>query len=157
MDFSVIESLVRTLRESETLTEVEVRITGASLRIRRPSPGESFSGEAIPAPVGKPAPDSTAPTPARSASLRKPITETAAAVVTISSPLVGIFRARRPHAVRVGDVVSVNELLGQIEAMRLLNDCVATTAGRVQAVLIEDGRPVEYGQPLLEIAPEAIP
>ena len=61
------------------------------------------------------------PSPARTDPPRVTATDVSA-VVTITSPLVGVFRARRPHAVQVGDVVSANELLGQIEAMRLLQN-----------------------------------
>jgi biotin carboxyl carrier protein len=154
MDFSDIEKVVRLLRESDVLTEVEVKQGNRSLRIRRPVT-ESF------------APPPQAPRSVKSAIVSsqvgrtgktpRPTSEGISAVVTITSPLVGIFRARKPHPIQLNDVVSASELMGQIEAMRLMNECVATTAGRIQAVLIEDGRPVEYGQPLFEIAPEAIP
>jgi biotin carboxyl carrier protein len=50
-----------------------------------------------------------------------------------------------------GATVKEGQLLGHIEAMRLLNDCLAPEAGTILRVLVEEGQPVEYGQLLFEI------
>ena len=152
MDFQEIEALVKILHDSPTLTEVEVKHGGVGVRLRRPLPAAPQAS----ASQGQGHAAAPAPTETGRAAAPKPIPVSTAALVTITSPLVGVFRARRGNPVTPGDQVSVNEQLGQIEAMRLMSDCVATTAGRIQAILVEEGRPVEYGQPLFEIAPEAI-
>ena len=73
--------------------------------------------------------------------------------VAVKAGLVGIFRAGHPP-LAVGDSVRESQIVGQIEAMRLMNECFAPRAGVVATVLVEDGQPVEYGQPLFQIMPE---
>jgi acetyl-CoA carboxylase biotin carboxyl carrier protein len=74
----------------------------------------------------------------------------------VCSPMVGTFyRASSPGAapyVSVGDTVSEGQTLCVIEAMKLMNEIPADRAGTVKAVLVENGQPVEFGQPLFEIA-----
>jgi len=73
----------------------------------------------------------------------------------VKSPMVGSFyRCPSPGAksfVEVGQSVSVGETLCIIEAMKLLNEIESDKAGVVKAVLVENGQPVEYGQPLFII------
>lgn len=73
----------------------------------------------------------------------------------VCSPMVGTFyRASSPGAapyVSVGDTVSEGQTLCVIEAMKLMNEIPADRAGTVKAVLVENGQPVEFGQPLFEI------
>ena len=70
-------------------------------------------------------------------------------VYTITSPLVGIFHHVADHAIEEGQAVSVGQVVGSVEAMRMLNRIQSERAGTVQEVLVRDGQPVEYGQPLL--------
>ena len=74
---------------------------------------------------------------------------------TVTSPMVGIFyRASAPGAsafVEVGQAVSAGDTLCIIEAMKLLNEIEAETSGTVRAILVDNGQPVEYGQPLFVI------
>jgi acetyl-CoA carboxylase biotin carboxyl carrier protein len=81
----------------------------------------------------------------------------AAAVVTIEAPMVGTFyRASSPGAepyVGEGDVVKEGQILCIIEAMKLMNEIEARTAGRIVKILAENGQPVEYGQPLFHVEP----
>jgi acetyl-CoA carboxylase biotin carboxyl carrier protein len=74
---------------------------------------------------------------------------------TVKSPMVGTFyRAATPGAtafVEVGDQVQVGDPLCIIEAMKLMNEIEADRAGVVKAILVENGQPVEYGQPLVVI------
>lgn len=74
----------------------------------------------------------------------------------VCSPMVGTFyRASSPGAapyVSVGDTVSEGQTLCVIEAMKLMNEIPADRAGTVKAILVENGQPVEFGQPLFEIA-----
>ena len=73
----------------------------------------------------------------------------------LKAPMVGTFyRASSPGAepfVEVGSVVKVGDTLCIIEAMKLLNEIEAEDAGTVKAILIENGQPVEYGEPLFVI------
>ncbi|MFC0032921.1 acetyl-CoA carboxylase biotin carboxyl carrier protein [Micromonospora chaiyaphumensis] len=85
----------------------------------------------------------------------------AAAPVTdrpaVRAPVVGTFyRSPEPGAapfVAVGDVVRPGQVVGIVEAMKLMNEVTAGQAGRVAEVLVEDGKPVEYDQPLLALEP----
>ena len=74
---------------------------------------------------------------------------------TVKSPMVGtVYRRASPESkpfVDVGSVVKAGEKVLLVEAMKTFNEIVAPRAGTVSAVLIEDGQPVEYGEPLLVI------
>ncbi len=75
----------------------------------------------------------------------------------IRSPLVGTFyRASSPDAkpfVEVGDIVARGQVLCIIEAMKLMNEIEAECDGKVTSIFAENGRPVEYGEPLFELGP----
>ncbi|TDB74543.1 acetyl-CoA carboxylase biotin carboxyl carrier protein [Micromonospora sp. KC721] len=94
------------------------------------------------------APEPAVPTPRPAA---------ATARVAVRSPIVGTFyRAPEPGAapfVRVGDLVRPGQVVGIVEAMKLMNEVTAERAGRVVEVLVDDGRPVEYDQPLVALDP----
>ena len=83
--------------------------------------------------------------------------ELAPGTVSIDAPMVGTFyRATSPDAppfVSEGDLVKEGQTLCIIEAMKLMNEIEARTAGRLAAILVENGQPVEYGQPLFHIDP----
>jgi acetyl-CoA carboxylase biotin carboxyl carrier protein len=74
---------------------------------------------------------------------------------TLKSPMVGTFyRAPSPGApafVEIGQAVTKGQTLCIIEAMKLLNEIESDAAGTVKAILVENGQPVEYGQPLFLI------
>ncbi len=74
---------------------------------------------------------------------------------TVESPMVGTFyRASSPEAssfVEVGDKVEVGDTLCIIEAMKLLNEIESDEAGVIKKILVENGQPVEYGEPLFVI------
>ncbi|MGC7880286.1 acetyl-CoA carboxylase biotin carboxyl carrier protein, partial [Desulforudis sp. 1190] len=88
----------------------------------------------------------------RPAAIEEPAVET----VTVVAPMVGTFyRTPAPDAppfVEKGDVVSEGQVLCIIEAMKLMNEIEADTAGEIIDILAENGQPVEYGQPLFVIA-----
>ncbi|SBT42238.1 acetyl-CoA carboxylase biotin carboxyl carrier protein [Micromonospora auratinigra] len=87
----------------------------------------------------------------------EPPREPAAERLAVRAPVVGTFyRAPEPGAapfVAVGDVVRPGQVIGIVEAMKLMNEVAADQAGRVVEVLVEDGKPVEYDQPLIALAP----
>ncbi|MFI6131680.1 acetyl-CoA carboxylase biotin carboxyl carrier protein [Micromonospora sp. NPDC051141] len=76
---------------------------------------------------------------------------------TVRAPVVGTFyRAPEPGAapfVAVGDLVRPGQVIGIVEAMKLMNEVTAGQAGRVVEVLVPDGKPVEYDQPLIVLDP----
>jgi acetyl-CoA carboxylase biotin carboxyl carrier protein len=83
----------------------------------------------------------------------KPISD--ANVIEIRSPMVGTFyRAPAPDAapyVQEGDIVTTNQVLCIIEAMKLMNEIESEMRGRVVEILVENGKPVEYDQLLFKI------
>jgi acetyl-CoA carboxylase biotin carboxyl carrier protein len=87
----------------------------------------------------------------------QPADPTLATGTTITSPMVGTFyRASNPEAqpyVEVGTVVEKGEVVCIIEAMKMMNEIEAEVRGRVLKILVENGKPVEYGQPLFLLEP----
>lgn len=77
---------------------------------------------------------------------------------SITAPLVGIFRRSRnpssPPLVNVGDVIETGQMVGYIEAMKMLNEVKSSSSGKVNTVLVEDGHPVEFGQALFLLEEE---
>jgi acetyl-CoA carboxylase biotin carboxyl carrier protein len=73
----------------------------------------------------------------------------------VKSPMVGTFyRAASPDAkpfVEVGEVVKEGQTICIVEAMKLMNEIEADASGTIKAILVENGQPVEYGQPLFVI------
>jgi acetyl-CoA carboxylase biotin carboxyl carrier protein len=108
------------------------------------------------------------PAPAATVHVAAPVALPAAAVApvdagvsdlpeghVVKAPMVGTFyRASAPGAkpfVEVGQTVAAGDPLFIIEAMKLMNEIEADTAGVIKAILVENGQPVEYGQPLAVI------
>ncbi|MGV9213303.1 acetyl-CoA carboxylase biotin carboxyl carrier protein [Micromonospora sp. RB23] len=119
-------------------------------------PDEAAGGSDVPPalPSAAPTPPPAAAVPGPPAALiRPPIPGRAA----IRAPIVGTFyRASEPGArpfVAVGDLVRAGQPVAIVEAMKLMNEVSADRAGRVVAILVEDGQPVEYDQPLVELDP----
>lgn len=77
--------------------------------------------------------------------------------VTIKSPMIGTFYRKsgpdKPNFVNVGDDVSSKSVVCIIEAMKLFNEIEAETTGKIVKVLVDDGSPVEYDQPLFLVDP----
>ncbi|MEU7924469.1 acetyl-CoA carboxylase biotin carboxyl carrier protein [Micromonospora sp. NPDC049107] len=119
-------------------------------------PDEPVGGSGVPAalPVAAATPPPTAAAPGPPAALIRPPVPGRAA---IRAPIVGTFyRAPEPGAgpfVAVGDLVRPGQPVAIVEAMKLMNEVSADRAGRVVAILVEDGQPVEYDQPLVELDP----
>ena len=143
--FDVDEELLRKLAKllGETgLTEIEYESGGHRIRVNRGATAQPASLAVSVAPSAAPA---AAPAPAAPAS-----GPPAGAVV---SPMVGTaYLAAEPGGtpfVRAGDKVKKGQTLLIIEAMKVMNPIPAPEAGTVEAVLISDGQPVEYGEALL--------
>ena len=123
------------------LSSIEVRVGDLHVRVERTAGGV--------APAAAIGPGGTAPAVADVAP---------EALLTMEAPMVGTFyRASSPTAepfVSEGDVVKEGQVLCIIEAMKLMNEIEAKAAGRVVKILVENGQPVEYGQPLFLIDPQ---
>ena len=146
MDIRKVKKLIELLEESG-IAEIEIHEGEESVRIsRNPTivPGAAVAPVAIAAPVAAAAPIAEA----------APAEEKIEGHV-LNSPMVGSFyRAPSPGAasfVDVGSKVSVGDTLCIIEAMKLLNQIEADKGGTIKAILVENGQPVEYNQPLFVI------
>ena len=75
----------------------------------------------------------------------------------VTAPMVGIFRrsagGKAEPPLNEGDSVTAGQVVGAVEAMRMLNRVQSERAGVVARLLVHEGQPVEYGQPLLELRP----
>ena len=143
--FDIDEALLRKLAQllQETgLTEIEYENNGQRIRVNRGGGQTVYTT----APAGSPAPAGAGGT----ASTAVPSGPPAGAV---TSPMVGTaYLAAEPGAdpfVKVGDRVKKGQTLLIIEAMKVMNPIAAPEAGVVEAILISDGQPVEYGEPML--------
>ena len=126
------------LAQARGLSELEVSRGETRIRIRR-----EVAHAAAP----------VAPTPPEQAE------RAGAHLVTVEAPMVGTFyRAPSPTTdpyVREADVIKEGQVLCIIEAMKLMNEIESKVAGRISKILVENGQPVEYGQPLFLIEPRA--
>lgn len=148
MDIRKIKKLIELLDESG-VAEIEIKEGEESVRISR-----QMNAVAAPATQVFAAPAPAAPAPAAAPAEAAP----AEAEITghkITSPMVGSFyRAASPGATpftEVGKTVSEGDTLCIIEAMKILNQIEADKSGIVKAILVENGQPVEFGQPLFII------
>lgn len=87
------------------------------------------------------------------------VVEEPSTMLEVKAPRVGVFRlSMKPGGKPLsttGDIVSEGQVICAIEALKVPNEVEAPAAGRIQAIFVSDGQPVEYGQPLLAIEPKA--
>ena len=152
MDIRKIKKLIELVEESG-ITELEVSEEEGSVRISRATVAASANVQysipaAAPAPVAAPAAPAAAP--AAPAAAPEEV-----AGHKIRSPMVGTFyRSPSPEAkafVEVGQTVKVGDALCIVEAMKMMNRIEADKAGVVKAILVNDGEPVEFDEPLIII------
>jgi acetyl-CoA carboxylase biotin carboxyl carrier protein len=153
MDIRKVKKLIELLEESG-IAEIEISEGEESVRISRYPQGQAAApivhyAAPPPAPVAAPA-QIAAPVAAPAAAA--PISK---ADHTVTAPMVGTFySAATPGAkpfVDIGSEVNVGDTLCIIEAMKMMNQIESDKAGRVTAVLVKNGEPVEFGQPLFII------
>ncbi|HXN14737.1 MAG TPA: acetyl-CoA carboxylase biotin carboxyl carrier protein [Usitatibacter sp.] len=148
MDLRKLKKLIDLVQESG-IGEIEITEGEEKVRISRQGPSSPPVVMAAPGmlPLASGAPGGAAPAPAAPAPEAKGH--------TLKSPMVGTFyRAPSPGApsfVEVGQSVSKGQTLCIIEAMKLLNEIESDVSGTIKAILVENGQPVEYGQPLFLI------
>jgi acetyl-CoA carboxylase biotin carboxyl carrier protein len=144
----VDQGLIRELAEllSDTgLTEIEVEHEGTRIRVAR----------TVTIAASAPAAPAYAAAPAASAGAAAPAVSDTNHPGAVHSPMVGTaFRAPEPGGrayVEVGDQVRQGDTLLIVEAMKTMNQIPAPRSGKVVKILVEDGQPVEFGEPLLII------
>ena len=151
MDIRKVKKLIELLEESD-IAEIEIHEGEESVRISRNS-SVVQSMFAAPAPVA--AAPVAAPAAAAAASVAAPARAAEPEGHLIRSPMVGTFyRAPSPGAkpfVEEGQAVSSGETLCIIEAMKILNQIESDKSGKVVEILVENGQPVEYNEPLFVI------
>ncbi len=148
MDIRKVKKLIELLEES-AITEIEIKEGEESVRITR-------GGGTVAAPMMVAAPAPVATTIPSAAQAGEPQASLPDGDL-VKSPMVGSFyRAASPESqafVDVGSKVRIGETLCIIEAMKILNTIEAEVSGTVKAILVDDGDPVEFDQPMFVIAP----
>jgi len=152
MDIRKVKKLIELLEESN-ISEIEIQEGEESVRISRHPNGVNWQPP-MPhgyAPAAQPAPAPAAAESAEPAAAAGPTFRGEA----IASPMVGTFyRSPAPGAkvfVEVGSHVKKGETVCIVEAMKMMNQIEADRDGVIEAILVEDGEPVEYDQPLVVI------
>lgn len=152
MDIRKIKKLIELLEESD-IGELEIKEGEESVRISRGSGSQPIMAQpqfiqqapaAAPAPIAAPAPAAEASPAAESASGH-----------LVKSPMVGTFyRSPSPSSppfVEVGQHVKAGDVICIIEAMKMMNQIEADKTGVIEAILVDDGEPVEFDQPVVTI------
>lgn len=153
VDPALVRELAAILREAD-LGEIEVEQGDLKIRVSKPA-----APVAAPAPVTYAAPAAPAPAataaPAAAADTGSAAPALAANEEIITSPMIGTFyRSPSPEAssfVEKGSSVNNATVVCIIEAMKVMNEIKAELSGMIVDVLVEDGEPVEFGQPLFKV------
>jgi acetyl-CoA carboxylase biotin carboxyl carrier protein len=154
MNLKEIKELIEMLKGTD-ISEIEVERSGVKVRLRKGGdvtfhstlPRMEYPPAAVVAPMKVDAPVAAekAPEPAKTNQVK------------ITSPIVGTFYRSpgpdKPPYVQAGDVVKKGQVLCIVEAMKLMNEIESESSGKIVQVLVENGKPVEYGQDLFIIEP----
>jgi acetyl-CoA carboxylase biotin carboxyl carrier protein len=143
IDQALIRELAALLKETE-LSEIEIEQDDLRIRVARHISVQPVQVSAAPAVV------EAAAAPARTED--KPAAEAAKHPGAVPSPMVGTaYHSPAPGAkpfINIGDTVKIGQTVLIVEAMKTMNQIAAPRSGRVTAILVGDGQPVEYGEPL---------
>ncbi|MYL24394.1 acetyl-CoA carboxylase biotin carboxyl carrier protein [Vreelandella massiliensis] len=154
MDIRKVKKLIELLEESN-ISEIEIQEGEESVRISRHPNGSAQPAPAMPQYAPQP---THAPAPQAAPAASEEPAETAMTYrgEAVSSPMVGTFyRSPAPGAksfVEVGDSVKQGDTICIVEAMKMMNQIEADRDGTIEAILVEDGEPVEFDQPMIVIA-----
>ena len=147
MDIRKVKKLIELLETSD-IAEIEIKEGEEAVRISRSSSVMTTVVAPAAAPAAAPAPSPVA------AAEEKPAPQTTSGHV-VSSPMVGTFyRSPSPSSppfVEIGTHVKAGDVVCIIEAMKMMNQIEAEKAGIIEAILVNDGEPVEFDQPLVTI------
>jgi acetyl-CoA carboxylase biotin carboxyl carrier protein len=145
-----IQELLQIFNDSG-VAEMEVQRGENRLRLRR-----AFTAQEMTVPAAAPAAHAPLPAAAQAAAPAKPSAPESNHVI-VKSPIVGTYydapSPEAPSFVKIGDSVEPGQVLCIIESMKLMNEIEAEIAGTIVHKLVENGRPVEYGEALFAIRP----
>ena len=152
MDFGELQELIR-LFESTDLSEIEVEEDGRRIRLAKAMVSETH---VLPAQQGRHVKNLAPAAPTMDAETQALLAE---GLVTVDSPMVGTYYAASgpgvPPFVQTGDTVDANQVICIVEAMKIMNEVVCKVPAIVERILVRNGDPVEYGQPLIAVRPLA--
>lgn len=151
MNIKEIKEMISLMNEN-SLVEMEIEKDGMRIRLKKSTgAGENYNG-----PILIEREKSAA---SREMGLPTAMEKEAVKTIEIKAPMVGTFyRAPSPEAppyVEVGQVIEPGQVVCVIEAMKLMNEIECDVDGLVKEIFIENGKPVEYGQKLFSIVPDA--
>ncbi|WP_445012052.1 acetyl-CoA carboxylase biotin carboxyl carrier protein [Vreelandella stevensii] len=153
MDIRKVKKLIELLEESN-ISEIEIQEGEESVRISRHPNGVSWQPQPMPQ-YAQPAHMPQAPAPSAPSAEAEPQGASYRGEA-VNSPMVGTFyRSPAPGAkafVEVGDTVKQGDTVCIVEAMKMMNQIEADRDGVVEAILVEDGEPVEFDQPMIVLA-----
>lgn len=147
MDIKRISRLI-TIMNEENLAELEVEDDDFKIKVIKPQGSSIIKSKSV---IHKPETLPPESIPIKDKDMKKK-------TVKVTSPMVGFFYLSRtptsPPYVKVGDRVSPTQIVGIVEVMGVINEVKAKVKGKVMEILVEDGCPVEYGQPLFLVEPD---
>ncbi|CAM8628134.1 AccB Biotin carboxyl carrier protein [Candidatus Methylacidiphilaceae bacterium] len=157
MDIKEIKAVIDLMRKN-SLTEFEYEKDGTKIRIQRGPDGKpqvfSSSPNLLATPTLVPIPTALPSAPLAPSPTTTPPAES---LPTINSPMVGTFYGSpapdAPAYVSVGTAVTPESVVCIIEAMKVMNEIKAEMSGTITEILVESGKPVEFGKPLFRIRP----
>jgi acetyl-CoA carboxylase biotin carboxyl carrier protein len=155
IDLALLKELLALL-DASSATTIEIRRGFTTYRVSREAGGAVAHAPAVQhvALPANPGPAAAAP-PAAAEAAGPPVSR----LLEVKSPMVGTFyRAPEPGAepyAKVGSRVTVGQTLCIIEAMKIMNELESEVAGVVREILVEDAQPVEFGQTLFRVEPNA--
>jgi len=155
MDLDLIKKLVKIV-DSSGVTDIEIEENGLKVKIAKKIRNtQVLSQSPVTVATTQPAVQPTSTGPQEQVKAKEEVEQTPSNMHEIRSPIVGTFyRAPAPDAdsyVQVGSVVSPGSVLCIVEAMKLMNEIESDISGKIVKILVENGKPVEYNQPLFLI------
>ncbi|MAI19733.1 MAG: acetyl-CoA carboxylase, biotin carboxyl carrier protein [Kiritimatiellaceae bacterium] len=151
MDISEIKRIVK-LMEEKGLTEFSMKDANGELLLKRGGGEPQVVYSAPPAVAAAPVAAAPAAAPAEAAA------PAPSNLLEITSPMVGTFYRKpapdKPAHVNEGDAVGESSTVCIVEAMKVMNEIAAEVSGTIVEVLVEDGAPVQFGQPLFTVEPK---
>ena len=157
MNLKELKELIEMLKDTD-ISELEIERSGVKVRLRKGGDVTFHPAmprmEYPPAAIVAPAIAEAVPSAAAAEKAVEPVKTNQ---IKVTAPIVGTFYRSsspdKPAYVEAGDMVKKGQVLCIIEAMKLMNEIESETAGKIVQVLVDNGAPVEYGQPLFVIEP----
>jgi acetyl-CoA carboxylase biotin carboxyl carrier protein len=157
MDLNLIKKLVRIV-DTSGITDLEIEEDGLRVKVGKKNKNSQGNSQLQ---TFVQTENVALPNPTPQTEIEKPATAELESVPSnlheVKSPIVGTFyRAPAPDAdsyAQIGDMVTVGSVLCIIEAMKLMNEIESDVNGKILKILVENGNPVEYNQPLFLIEP----